>query len=369
MMLDLILAATLAATAPTLFTHSTLAPAVAVAAAAAAQDQTLKVGSTAPVLNIDWVNDKIEVPSEVRVDRVNLTYVVEFWATWCGPCMRSIPHLNELHQKYRRNGLTIIGISDEPMSTVRPFVTKKGSAMSYMVAVDDEKKTNTAWMQAAKQEGIPCAFIVRDGTIQWIGNPLDPAFDEAVVGVLRGRYNPALTRKAQPLLKAAADAVRVRNFKDAYRHFDDVMAIDRKVFGDVAVRKYKAMLVDAKDSAGARAWGQEVASAYASDALTLSELVEFILTDDEVKERDYGLAEQLANAARRAAPGAESDALLAEVYFDMGRLKDASERQYEAWMAAAPEDKADFKRVLDKYRKALKDRPEASPATAGSAGE
>jgi len=339
------------------------------AAPALAQDQTLKVGSPAPALSIDWTNDKIDAASEVRLDNPGRTYVVEFWATWCGPCMRSIPHLNELHQKYRRKGLTIIGVSDEPMSTVQPFVTKKGSAMSYSVAVDVEKKTTMAWREAAKQPGIPCAFVVRDGTIQWIGNPLDPAFDEVVLGVLSGRYNPALTRKAQPILKAASDAVRIKNFKDAYRHFDDVMAIDRKVFGEVAVRKYRAMLVDAKDASGAKAWGEEVARTYASDALTLTELVDFILTDDDVKERDYELAEQLANAARRAAPGAESDALLAEVYFDMGRLKDASERQYEAWMAAAPEDKADFKRVLDRYRKAQKDRPEASPATAGSGGE
>lgn len=339
---------------------ATLATLATTVAPAAAQDQTLKVGSAAPGLTIDWVGDKIDAPSDVQLAS-RRTFVIEFWATWCGPCMKSIPHLNELHQKYRRKGLEIIGISDEPMSTVKPFVAKKGDGMSYQVAVDSEKKTYGAWMEAAKQNGIPCAFVVRDGKIQWIGNPLDPAFDGVVTGVLSGRYNPTLTRQAQPMLKAASDAARIKNFKDAYKHLDDVIALDPKVFGDVAVRKYKTMLVDAKDAEGAKAWGRKVASDYAQDPVTMSELVTLILTDDDVATRDYELAETLANAVRRAAPGAESDALLAQVYFEMGRLNDASERQYEAWMASSPEDKADFKRVLDKYKKAQKEKPKAAP--------
>ena len=137
---------------PALISFAAL-PAVLVAAPLHAQDETaLKVGSPAPALDLEWVQGKVENLSDA-----SKTYVVEFWATWCGPCMRSIPHLNELSLKYKTKGLVIMGISDETMGKVKPFVTKKGSAMSYPVAIDtSEKATTKNWREAAKQDGIPC---------------------------------------------------------------------------------------------------------------------------------------------------------------------------------------------------------------------
>ena len=69
-------------------------------------------------------------------------YIVEFWATWCVPCRKSIPELNELYKRYRERGLTVIGISDEvkSVSKVRSFVKKQGDRMSYPVAIDGGAK-------------------------------------------------------------------------------------------------------------------------------------------------------------------------------------------------------------------------------------
>jgi len=324
-------------------------PAIVISASigATAAADGLKIGSDAPALSVEWVQGEVASLSDP-----SKTYVVEFWATWCGPCMRSIPHLNELYAKHRGKGLVIMGISDEPMSTVRPFVNKKGGAMAYPVACDKEKATNEAWMKAAGQNGIPCAFVVRDGKIRWIGNPLDKQFDTVVLGVLTGRYNPELSKKAEPALSAARSAVRLKNFNDAYKHFDAVIALDARVFGDVAVRKYRTMVVDQKDAAAAAAWGQQMLQTYASDPMTLTELAELILKDDAIVDRDLKLAASAAERADSSAPSASSKALLALVSFRAGDLAAASEMQYEAWMRAEPTEKSDYKKVLDTYKKA-----------------
>ncbi len=342
----------------------------AMSAPALAQEQTLKVGADAPEFSVgSWIQGEVD-----GINDPTKTYIVEFWATWCGPCMRSIPHLNKLYQRYRGAGLVIIGISDEPASTVKPFVARKGNSMSYPVAVDtSEKVMNEKWMKAAKQDGIPAAFIVRGGKVLWIGNPLDPQFDLVVTLSLVGRYNPALFSKAEPLLDAAREALKLRNFRDAYRHYDDILTIDQSIFGSVACMKYESMIHDAKDAAGARAWGERMLSRYSTDWVTLFELANTILKSDKIRERDFELATQVVDRLVALVPPGNSGAkrLQAELAAAQGRFDEAQEYQYEAWLSATPEDKADQRKLLDEYRRAARAKPstrmkQEAPASDGA---
>src|SRR5437773_620495 len=86
-----------------------------------------ELGMSAPALNVaEWVKGQAV---NLNAGKGRIIYVVEFWATWCPPCRASIPHLTELQKKFKDKGVTFIGISDETVSVVKPFVNKMGVKM------------------------------------------------------------------------------------------------------------------------------------------------------------------------------------------------------------------------------------------------
>lgn len=142
-----------------------------------------KLGCIAPKLTgLEWVKgDAIEMEKDS-------VYVVEFWATWCGPCVAGMPHLTELQHKYKDQGVSVIGISKETLETVVPFVEKKGKVMGYTVAVDREGDVYNSYMKAFNQGGIPHAFIIdKAGHIAWHGHPA--TMDGPLVKILAGTFN------------------------------------------------------------------------------------------------------------------------------------------------------------------------------------
>lgn len=122
----------------------------------------------------------LEIAEWVKGDAVDLAaakgkqiVVVEFWATWCGPCRASIPHLTELQKQFAGRGVVFVGVSDESSAKVKPFVDEMGDKMDYTVAIDRDRKTSEGYMKAYGQNGIPHAFVVdREGRIAWHGHPM-----------------------------------------------------------------------------------------------------------------------------------------------------------------------------------------------------
>lgn len=153
------------------------APAPSVPAAEAAVEapavvKLLGVGSVAPALEgVTWVQGE-EVKS---MDEKGKLYIVECWATWCGPCVQIIPHMNDLHKKYADKGLVIVGMNvwEEGLEKTQDFVKDQGEGMSYRVAYSGGKESQftKSWLEASQTNGIPQAFVVRDGKIVFKGHP------------------------------------------------------------------------------------------------------------------------------------------------------------------------------------------------------
>ncbi|MCB0824762.1 MAG: TlpA family protein disulfide reductase [Armatimonadetes bacterium] len=152
---------------------------LALASTAFAQElKPLTIGDPAPAFPVDGFI-KGEKVSKLEKGKM---YIVEFWATWCGPCIAVFPHLSDLTAKYEGQ-VTTVSVNtwdyrgdadkDAHVKRVNEFVEKQGDKMAYNIVLDDDKDTiSTTWMRAAGRNGIPCAFIVNEeGLIAWIGHP------------------------------------------------------------------------------------------------------------------------------------------------------------------------------------------------------
>ena len=115
-------------------------------------------GQNLPPLTLEFPDGKIDVKGK--------PVILEFWATWCAPCRKGIPHLNALYKKYKSQGLEIIGITKEDEATVKSFLKK--TPIDYPIAYD----SNRSFGQQFSITGIPHTVLVnKEGKIVWEGDP------------------------------------------------------------------------------------------------------------------------------------------------------------------------------------------------------
>jgi cytochrome c biogenesis protein CcmG, thiol:disulfide interchange protein DsbE len=117
----------------------------------------------APKLIVEkWIGDQPDVRGKF--------VLIDFWATWCGPCIRAIPELNYLAKQFP-NDLVVIGISSESEATVRDMTDP---VIQYYSAVDTKGRTK----KSVGVSGIPHVLLIDpSGKVCWQGFPFENGFE------------------------------------------------------------------------------------------------------------------------------------------------------------------------------------------------
>ena len=121
------------------------------------------INQPAPDLIVEkWLTDEPETAGKF--------VLIDFWATWCGPCRKSIPDLNKFQDKFEES-LVVIGISNESERVVKKM---KKPRIDYFSAIDTQQRLKSVY----EVEGIPhCVIIDPDGMVVWEGWPQQGGFE------------------------------------------------------------------------------------------------------------------------------------------------------------------------------------------------
>jgi thiol-disulfide isomerase/thioredoxin len=327
---------------------------------------TLKIGDPAPKLQTGkWVQG-----APVKSFEKDKAYIVEFWATWCGPCRVSIPHLNEVHNKFKDKGLIVIGQDcwEKDESLVEPFIKKMGDKMTYRVALDDKQeiekgKMAETWMEAAGRGGIPSAFLVdKTGSIAWIGHPME--LEEVVIEkVLAGNFdlkkaaaeNAEREKNQQRLMELSRELnsnMEQKNWEKAEATLSEMeKLLPEKSRSGLDMARFNIFLGKA-DYAGAATMALKVSDGNKENAMLQNQLAWELITHEGNKTPDLDVAQKIAGRANDAAKG-EDPAIIdtyARVLFMQGKKDKAIELQQKAIGLSEGDLKESLQKTLDSYK-------------------
>jgi thiol-disulfide isomerase/thioredoxin len=350
-------------------TSIAIAAAIACTGTLAAQDtdkkkDTLKAGDKAPAIKVgSWIKGK-----PVTGFEDGKVYVMEFWATWCGPCIAGIPKLTTLQKEFKDQGVTVVGTAiwqrsetqAERLSKVSSFVKKQGDKMGYTVALDDDRWMADHWMRPAGRNGIPSAFIVgKTGKIEWIGHPGSMA--GPLKAIVAGTYDRAVFAKQEAkerqwntdrrrILSAVGQAQRDNDGAKAL----ELLSAAVKKHPDVSElqqQRYRLMLQYAGSPSAVSDYGRTIAKANWDDAMFLNSISWWTVDDKQARHRDVDQAVAWAQRANELTKNNDAQVIdtLARCWWEKGDMQKAIALQRRAVELAPDNMKAQIEGTLNEY--------------------
>ena len=340
----------------------------------------LKVGDPAPATR----PESMLQGEAVKDFKKGEVYVFECWASWCGPCVAAIPHLNDLHKKMGKKGVIITGVnvweSERDAASAqraKDFLKAQGDKMSYRVALGGKAFVKD-WLEAAEVNGIPHAFVVADGKLAWMGHPMQlsdeilgdiltgtplaaaaPVADKVAQRRLSKPAVPAGTKPADPEMVAAqakldalSEAMRNRDWAAAEKALPAAAAVLPKAEGEELRESIESQIGLARgDPSKFYAQLKRLAEEEFDDAEALNEIAWRLLTMKAFEgKRNLPLAEKCAVQSVALTKETHSDKLdtLARLRWLQGRKEEAIRWQIKAVdKADEPRMKALLQKTLD----------------------
>jgi thiol-disulfide isomerase/thioredoxin len=333
----------------------------------------LTIGSKAPSLDIEhWMSDGEGKFKHINDFEPGKVYVVEFWATWCGPCIASMPHISKLQDDYAKRGVTVISVSDEDVDTVKEFLEKETDeeektygelTKNYCLTTDPDKSVHEAYMEAANQNGIPTAFIVgKKGLVEWIGHPM--SMDEVLEKVVSDKWDrdsfAEEFKEIQELQQIQSSIVRLLRKGDvdgAIEKLDEVLATVKSKGAKEQLKGMRTQLLMQTGDSRAIEPFKEMVAINQDNPEVLNQLAWFVVQireREEEKKIDKGLIAVAIEAAEMAIK-ADSDNgayfdTLAHLQYMNGDLDKAIETQTKAVEKADDQFKDDIQSFLDELK-------------------
>jgi thiol-disulfide isomerase/thioredoxin len=346
----------------------------------------LKIGDPAPATRPETMLQG-EAVKDFQKGEV---YVFECWASWCGPCIAAIPHLNELNKQMGKKGVVITGVnvweSERDAASAqraKDFLKAQGDKMSYRVALGG-KAFIKDWLEAAEVNGIPHAFVVAEGKIAWTGHPAQltaemlgdiltgtplaaapPVADKIPQRRLSKPAVPAGTAPndpemaaAQAKLDALSEAMRARDWDAAEKALPAAAGVLPKQEGQELRDSIEAQIGLARgDPTKFYAQLQKVADEEFDDPEALNEIAWRLLTMKAFAQKpNLVLAEKCAVQSVKLTKEEHPDKLdtLARLRWLQGKKEEAIRLQIKSVDKAEPgEMKAALQKTLDAMLKGI----------------
>lgn len=219
---------------------------------------TLVVGDAAPPIRFSkWLKGK-----PLKAFEKDQMYVLEFWATWCGPCIAAMPGLSEFARKHPE--VTVIAYNvwekvgarpyESALPNVEKFVKSMGDKMDFNVAADNnEQFVSENWLKNAGVTGIPATMVVKDNKLIWMGSP--GGLEALLESIRKGRFDMAPKASEEQRAKVAANiknqdamlepynkAIALKDYKAAIAALDKLLADDPTLSYGINMKKFTTLL-------------------------------------------------------------------------------------------------------------------------------
>ncbi|MHC4609940.1 MAG: redoxin domain-containing protein [Planctomycetota bacterium] len=322
----------------------------------------LGVGDPAPAFTVtEWLKG---TPQDLAAGKGKTTFVLDFWATWCAPCLQVIPHLTKLQQKYADQGVVVISVtspgldSRQQLGQVKQFLRDLGARMGYTIAWDQTNKMWIEYMLATGAMGIPYTFVIdKSGRLAWQGDPrtgIEDVLNRLLAGTFDIEKEAARSRnkvKLNQLLVQFQMAVQAGDFRQAIAVLDKGLALDPTDYGILAT-VHQVFANDLNDPGGYRSWVESFIDKHPADSAALSSLVYVLLGIEPPTQRMPDLMLRAAKLAFDAGGGTNLNAIeaYARAAHRVGNIDQAIHLQKQAIEIAPEPLKANLTKTLEYYR-------------------